>query len=143
MSLVVQIEVKRDDVDVNSTGEKLLYGRDSEAAFEARLDSAVSYNSKKPLLVDEFKSTIGFVARSFALLSLTTYVLVALPAKMSPKHNLLFTFFHVNVKKSGEATRAPIAYAFLPLLDRDGKLVGGTRGKKNVATVAVSLLSFC
>jgi hypothetical protein len=103
MSIVVQLEVKSDDGDINARGEKVIYGRGSEPLLMSRVDSSVVYNSKKPALTDEFK--------------------VRLPTTLGAKHNLYFTFFNVTVKKSGDATRTPIAYAFLPLVDARGKLL--------------------
>jgi hypothetical protein len=103
MSIAVQMEVKVDDADVMARGEKVIYGRGSEPLLVNRVESCVSYNTKKPVLVDEFK--------------------IRLPTGVGGKYNLLFTFFNVGIKKGEDATRTPVAYAFLPLFDARGKLL--------------------
>lgn len=57
-----------------------------------------------------------------------------LPASLSPRHHLLFTFYHVSVHSRKDAKKgrsseglAPVGYAFLPLLDASGRaLVRGS-----------------
>ena len=92
----------------NAKGERALYGRYCEPSELVRAGSAVMYNTKKPaLMLDEFKLRV--------------------PVYPTMKHNLLFTFYNITVKKSGEPTRAPIAWAFLPLLDSRGRLIADGR----------------
>lgn len=62
--------------------------------------SEVIYENKQPQFCSEFK--------------------LQLPLKLSSKHHLFFTFFHVNekTKKKGEdEVEVPIGFSFLPLYD--------------------------
>jgi hypothetical protein len=72
------------------------------------MTSTVWYHNKKPRYYDEFK--------------------IQLPTQLTPKHHILITFYHIDCKppkKSNKSENAatPIAYCFIPILDKNGLYV--------------------
>ncbi|KAK0179557.1 hypothetical protein PV327_005299 [Microctonus hyperodae] len=83
-----------------------IFGRSSCPEMTHEAFTSVSYHNKNPNFYDEIK--------------------IRLPADLSAKHHLLFTFYHISCQKKIEQpnVETPIAYTWLPLL-RDGHLQSG------------------
>lgn len=84
------------------TGSQCVFGKASSPPFVTSARTAVTHHNKVPDFLEEVK--------------------MALPANITPRHHLFFTFLHVSVdqSKKGKAPETAVGYAFLPLL-RDGK----------------------
>ncbi|XP_058798618.1 dedicator of cytokinesis protein 7 [Phymastichus coffea] len=83
-----------------------IFGRSSCPEMTHEYFTSVSYHNKNPNFYDEVK--------------------VRLPADLSARHHLLFTFYHISCQKKVEQpnVETPVAYTWLPLL-RDGHLQSG------------------
>ncbi|KAG7203876.1 hypothetical protein KM043_017930 [Ampulex compressa] len=83
-----------------------IFGRSSCPEMTHEWFTSVSYHNKNPSFYDEVK--------------------MRLPADLSAKHHLLFTFYHISCQKKAEQpnVETPVAYTWLPLL-RDGHLQSG------------------
>ncbi|XP_033216404.1 dedicator of cytokinesis protein 7 [Belonocnema kinseyi] len=83
-----------------------IFGRSSCPEMAHEYFTSVSYHNKNPNFYDEVK--------------------IRLPADLSAKHHLLFTFYHISCQKKAEQphVETPVAYTWLPLL-RDGHLQSG------------------
>ncbi|XP_008560858.1 dedicator of cytokinesis protein 7 [Microplitis demolitor] len=83
-----------------------IFGRSSCPEMTHECFTSVSYHNKNPNFYDEIK--------------------IRLPADLSARHHLLFTFYHISCQKKVEQpnVETPIAYTWLPLL-RDGHLQYG------------------
>ncbi|KAF7997149.1 hypothetical protein HCN44_005426 [Aphidius gifuensis] len=83
-----------------------IFGRSSCPEMTHEYYSSVSYHNKNPNFYDEVK--------------------IRLPADLSARHHLLFTFYHISCQKKAEQpnVETPVAYTWLPLL-RDGHLQSG------------------
>ncbi|XP_046488292.1 dedicator of cytokinesis protein 7 isoform X2 [Neodiprion pinetum] len=83
-----------------------IFGRSSCPEMTHEAFTSVSYHNKNPSFYDEIK--------------------IRLPADLSAKHHLLFTFYHISCQKKIEQPNVemPVAYTWLQLL-RDGHLQSG------------------
>ncbi|XP_011297900.1 dedicator of cytokinesis protein 7 [Fopius arisanus] len=83
-----------------------IFGRSSCPEMTHEAFTSVSYHNKNPSFYDEVK--------------------IRLPADLSARHHLLFTFYHISCQKKAEQpnVETPVAYTWLPLL-RDGHLQSG------------------
>ena len=83
-----------------------IFGRSSCPEMTHEYFTSVSYHNKNPNFYDEVK--------------------IRLPADLSAKHHLLFTFYHISCQKKAEQpnVETPVAYTWLPLL-REGHLQSG------------------
>ncbi|XP_061934172.1 dedicator of cytokinesis protein 7 isoform X2 [Apis cerana] len=83
-----------------------IFGRSSCPEMTHECFTSVSYHNKNPNFYDEVK--------------------IRLPADLSAKHHLLFTFYHISCQKKAEQpnVETAVAYTWLPLL-RDGHLQSG------------------
>lgn len=101
----IKIQLKEDDTDLYGPGLKCIYGKAAEASLVESGYSKVSYHNRNPEFNDEFK--------------------IKLPTHLTPKHHLLFTFYHVGCQKpkSGNGNIL-LGYSVVPLL-QEGRLVNG------------------
>ncbi|XP_014207564.1 dedicator of cytokinesis protein 7 [Copidosoma floridanum] len=83
-----------------------IFGRSSCPEMTHEYFTSVLYHNKNPNFYDEVK--------------------IRLPADLSARHHLLFTFYHISCQKKAEQpnVETPVAYTWLPLL-RDGHLQSG------------------
>ncbi|KAL7303214.1 hypothetical protein TKK_0004415 [Trichogramma kaykai] len=83
-----------------------IFGRSSSPEMMREAFTTVLYHNKTPNFYDEIK--------------------IRLPADLSARHHLLFTFYHISCQKKAEQpnVETPVAYTWLPLL-RDGHLQSG------------------
>ncbi|KAK8766565.1 hypothetical protein V5799_006661 [Amblyomma americanum] len=85
----------------------VLFGKSSCPEFVTEVYTAVTYHNKSPDFHDEIK--------------------VKLPAKLTDRHHLFFTFYHISCQRKVEQTtptETPIGYTWLPLY-HDGQLEMG------------------
>ncbi|KAL3252390.1 hypothetical protein MRX96_017703 [Rhipicephalus microplus] len=85
----------------------VLFGKSSCPEFVTEVYTTVTYHNKSPDFHDEIK--------------------VKLPAKLSDRHHLFFTFYHISCQRKVEQTmptETPIGYTWLPLY-HDGQLQMG------------------
>eukprot|EP01137_Pigoraptor_chileana_P018685 Opistho-2@78585 len=97
-----------DDDQKQATPLRCIYGKSSMTALTNNSTTAVTYHNKAPDFYEEVK--------------------IALPAKITARHHIRFTFFHVSCqppKKAHvpESVDTPIGYAWMPLLAPDGRLI--------------------
>ncbi|XP_075527914.1 dedicator of cytokinesis isoform X1 [Dermacentor variabilis] len=85
----------------------VLFGKSSCPEFVTEVYTTVTYHNKSPDFHDEVK--------------------VKLPAKLTDRHHLFFTFYHISCQRKVEQTtptETPIGYTWLPLY-HDGQLQTG------------------
>ncbi|XP_011501940.1 PREDICTED: dedicator of cytokinesis protein 7 [Ceratosolen solmsi marchali] len=83
-----------------------IFGKSSCPEMTHESFTSVTYHNKNPNFYDEIK--------------------IRMPADLSARHHLLFTFYHISCQKKVEQpnVETPVAYTWLPLL-RDGHLQSG------------------
>ncbi|XP_029468971.1 dedicator of cytokinesis protein 8 isoform X2 [Rhinatrema bivittatum] len=78
----------------------IIFGKSSGAEFVQEACTAVTYHNKSPDFYEEVK--------------------IKLPAKLTEKHHLLFTFHHVSCQqKQGASVETLLGYSWLPILLND------------------------
>ncbi|KAM9330687.1 dedicator of cytokinesis protein 8 [Gastrophryne carolinensis] len=78
----------------------VIFGKSSGPEFLEEVYTAVTYHNKAPDWYEEFK--------------------IKLPAKLTEKHHLLFTFYHISCQqKAGNSLETVLGYSWLPLLVND------------------------
>ncbi|XP_070194616.1 dedicator of cytokinesis protein 7-like isoform X3 [Littorina saxatilis] len=85
----------------------VIFGKSSSPEFSKEAFAAVTYHNKSPDFYEEVK--------------------MKLPARLTPSHHLLFTFYHIScqVKKNEPTpTEVPVGYTWVPLY-QDGRLLTG------------------
>ncbi|KAL6049946.1 RasGEF domain-containing protein [Balamuthia mandrillaris] len=98
-NIQVEVRLKEGDADPDSNdGLMLICGRSSGPRFLQTGVSSVTFHEKKPRFYDEIK--------------------VKLPGRLTNKHHLLFSFFHVNPNPKKEAQLC-LGHAVLPLFSED------------------------
>jgi hypothetical protein len=75
---------------------QLIYNKNHTEEFTDKIFTSVQYHNKTPQFYDEIK--------------------IKLPARLSPRHNLLFTFYHVPCQVGKNAEEFVVGYAFYPIL---------------------------
>ncbi|POI34176.1 hypothetical protein CIB84_002072, partial [Bambusicola thoracicus] len=79
---------------------KVIFGKSSGPEFVQEIYTAVTYHNKSPDFYEEVK--------------------IKLPAKLTEKHHLLFTFYHISCQpKQGASVETLIGYSWLPILLND------------------------
>ncbi|XP_076814693.1 dedicator of cytokinesis protein 7-like isoform X2 [Clavelina lepadiformis] len=80
-----------------------IYGKSNAPEFLSEAYTAVTYHNKSPDFYEEVK--------------------VQLPAKLTSRHHLLFSFFHISCQKKQDITpiETPVGYTWVPLL-QNGRL---------------------
>jgi hypothetical protein len=74
----------------------LIYNKNHIEEFTDKIYTSVQYHNKTPQFYDEIK--------------------VKLPARLTPRHNLLFTFYHVPCQVGKNNEEFVVGYAFYPIL---------------------------
>uniref|UniRef100_A0A8C6PNT8 Dedicator of cytokinesis 8 n=1 Tax=Nothobranchius furzeri TaxID=105023 RepID=A0A8C6PNT8_NOTFU len=80
----------------------VIFGKSSGPEFLKEVYTAVTYHNKSPDFYEEVK--------------------VALPARLTDRHHLLFTFYHISCQQKqnlGGSCETLIGYSWLPILNRD------------------------
>ncbi|NXL85452.1 DOCK8 protein, partial [Alectura lathami] len=78
----------------------VIFGKSSGPEFVQEIYTAVTYHNKSPDFYEEVK--------------------IKLPAKLTEKHHLLFTFYHISCQpKQGASVETLIGYSWLPILLND------------------------
>ncbi|XP_034956195.2 dedicator of cytokinesis protein 8 isoform X2 [Zootoca vivipara] len=78
----------------------VIFGKSSSAEFVAEVCTPVTYHNKSPDFYEEVK--------------------IKLPAKLTEKHHLLFTFYHISCQpKQGACVETLLGYSWLPILLND------------------------
>ncbi|KAG8455210.1 hypothetical protein GDO86_001415 [Hymenochirus boettgeri] len=78
----------------------VIFGKSSGPEFLAEVFTAVTYHNKTPDFYEEVK--------------------IKLPAKLTSRHHLLFTFYHVSCQpKQGASVETLLGYSWLPILLND------------------------
>jgi hypothetical protein len=93
-NIAVSVQFLETD-DVNSA-LKLIYNKNYTEDFTDKIYTCVQYHNKTPQFYDEIK--------------------IKLPARLTPRHNLLFTFYHIPCQVGKNAEEFVIGYAFYPIL---------------------------
>ncbi|XP_060697150.1 dedicator of cytokinesis protein 8 isoform X2 [Hemiscyllium ocellatum] len=86
------------DEDLNNPMQ-VIFGKSSSAEFVSEMYTSVTYHNKSPDFYEEVK--------------------VKLPAKITEKHHLLFTFYHISCQQKqnqGGSVESLIGYSWLPIL---------------------------
>lgn len=116
----IAIEIKLMDHDDSPTtpGLKAIYGDSTSSPLVSKMTSVVWYHNKKPRYYDEIK--------------------IQLPTQLTPKHHILVTFYHIDCKPPKKSNKSdiatPIAFCFIPILDKNGHLINATHQSYPVAT---------
>ncbi|XP_019373203.1 PREDICTED: dedicator of cytokinesis protein 8 isoform X1 [Gavialis gangeticus] len=78
----------------------IIFGKSSGPEFVQEMSTAVTYHNKSPDFYEEVK--------------------IKLPAKLTEKHHLLFTFYHISCQpKQGSCVENLLGYSWLPILLND------------------------
>ncbi|NXG40960.1 DOCK8 protein, partial [Psilopogon haemacephalus] len=78
----------------------IIFGKSSGSEFVQEIYTAVTYHNKSPDFYEEVK--------------------IKLPAKLTEKHHLLFTFYHISCQpKQGASVETLLGYSWLPILLND------------------------
>ncbi|NWY46142.1 DOCK8 protein, partial [Sylvia atricapilla] len=78
----------------------VIFGKSSGPEFVQEIYTAITYHNKSPDFYEEVK--------------------IKLPAKLTEKHHLLFTFYHISCQpKQGASVETLIGYSWLPILLND------------------------
>ncbi|XP_018426758.1 PREDICTED: dedicator of cytokinesis protein 8 [Nanorana parkeri] len=78
----------------------VIFGKSNGSEFLEEVYTAVTYHNKAPDFYEEVK--------------------IRLPAKLTEKHHLLFTFYHISCQqKAGNSVESVLAYSWLPILLND------------------------
>uniref|UniRef100_A0A8C3PM81 Dedicator of cytokinesis 8 n=1 Tax=Calidris pygmaea TaxID=425635 RepID=A0A8C3PM81_9CHAR len=78
----------------------VIFGKSSGPEFVQEIYTAITYHNKSPDFYEEVK--------------------IKLPAKLTEKHHLLFTFYHISCQpKQGASVETAIGYSWLPILLND------------------------
>ncbi|NWI11369.1 DOCK8 protein, partial [Crypturellus soui] len=78
----------------------IIFGKSSGPEFVQEIYTAVTYHNKSPDFYEEVK--------------------IKLPAKLTEKHHLLFTFYHISCQpKQGASVETLVGYTWLPILLND------------------------
>ncbi|XP_063036087.1 dedicator of cytokinesis protein 8 isoform X1 [Melospiza melodia melodia] len=78
----------------------VIFGKSSGPEFVQEIYTAVTYHNKSPDFYEEVK--------------------IKLPAKLTEKHHLLFTFYHISCQpKQGASVETLLGYSWLPILLND------------------------
>ncbi|XP_030322741.1 dedicator of cytokinesis protein 8 [Calypte anna] len=78
----------------------VIFGKSSGPEFVQEIYTAITYHNKSPDFYEEVK--------------------IKLPAKLTEKHHLLFTFYHISCQqKQGASVETLIGYSWLPILIND------------------------
>ncbi|XP_054034501.1 dedicator of cytokinesis protein 8 [Dryobates pubescens] len=78
----------------------VIFGKSSGSEFVQEIYTAVTYHNKSPDFYEEVK--------------------IKLPAKLTEKHHLLFTFYHISCQpKQGASVETLLGYSWLPILLND------------------------
>ncbi|XP_075453556.1 dedicator of cytokinesis protein 8 isoform X2 [Ascaphus truei] len=78
----------------------VIFGKSNSAEFLEEVYTAVTYHNKAPDFYEEVK--------------------IRLPAKLTEKHHLLFTFYHISCQpKQGASVETLLGYSWLPILLND------------------------
>uniref|UniRef100_A0A663FJK4 Dedicator of cytokinesis 8 n=1 Tax=Aquila chrysaetos chrysaetos TaxID=223781 RepID=A0A663FJK4_AQUCH len=81
-------------------GEDVIFGKSSGPEFVEEIYTAITYHNKSPDFYEEVK--------------------IKLPAKLTEKHHLLFTFYHISCQpKQGASVETLLGYSWLPILLND------------------------
>eukprot|EP00033_Pygsuia_biforma_P003084 GCRY01003391.1.p1 GENE.GCRY01003391.1~~GCRY01003391.1.p1 ORF type:complete len:1660 (+),score=148.71 GCRY01003391.1:130-5109(+) len=100
-NIVCSVMLKETD-SIDQPPLKVLYGN-SQNSLKESLSSAVTYHSKSPSFLDEFK--------------------IELPINLTGEHHLLFVFYHVTCKVTNKNECAtPIGYSWVPVF-RHGRVI--------------------
>lgn len=107
----IRFTYKDTDDDADAAGLTVFYGRSGCAAKSRESRSQVSFKNKSPSFTDEVK--------------------IALPARLTARHHILFTFYHLNVEKEGKKKgelppEVLIGYAVLPVYPHSKIIENGT-----------------
>uniref|UniRef100_A0A8C7EDF4 Dedicator of cytokinesis 8 n=1 Tax=Nothoprocta perdicaria TaxID=30464 RepID=A0A8C7EDF4_NOTPE len=79
---------------------QIIFGKSSGPEFVQEIYTAVTYHNKSPDFYEEVK--------------------IKLPAKLTEKHHLLFTFYHISCQpKQGASVETLLGYTWLPILLND------------------------
>ncbi|NXD26640.1 DOCK8 protein, partial [Spelaeornis formosus] len=83
----------------------VIFGKSSGPEFVQEIYTAVTYHNKSPDFYEEVK--------------------IKLPAKLTEKHHLLFTFYHISCQpKQGASVETLLGYSWLPILLNDRLQIG-------------------
>eukprot|EP00727_Mastigamoeba_balamuthi_P011187 m51a1_g6691 hypothetical protein (2142) ;mRNA; r:66470-76489 len=96
------------------------YNSTTGEALSTSFTTAVAYHMKTPGYHDEIK--------------------IKLPHKLTSKHHLLFSFYHISLQKT-RAVTTPIGYSFLPITTDSKTLVSGEIGLPVACDLADKYLS--
>ncbi|RMC16389.1 hypothetical protein DUI87_06716 [Hirundo rustica rustica] len=78
----------------------VIFGKSSGPEFVQEIYTAITYHNKSPDFYEEVK--------------------IKLPAKLTEKHHLLFTFYHISCQpKQGASVETLLGYSWLPILVND------------------------
>ncbi|NXO30638.1 DOCK8 protein, partial [Cisticola juncidis] len=78
----------------------VIFGKSSGPEFVQEIYTAITYHNKSPDFYEEVK--------------------IKLPAKLTEKHHLLFTFYHISCQpKQGASVETLLGYSWLPILSND------------------------
>ncbi|XP_051950035.1 dedicator of cytokinesis protein 8 isoform X2 [Xyrauchen texanus] len=80
----------------------VIYGKSSGPEFLQEIYTPVTYHNRSPDFYDEIK--------------------IRMPARLTEKHHLLFTFYHISCQQKQNQTgsvETPIGYSWLPILNND------------------------
>lgn len=91
-NITVSVRLKNNDLDPSHEGLPVIYGKSSGPKFLSSFTCQVMYHKKTPVWCEEIK--------------------LALPAKLSPSHHLLFSFSHVNCQSKGKSSSLEVLFLF-------------------------------
>ena len=74
-NICVEVRLMENDFNVNSDGQRIIFGKSTSSAMTTRDQTCVFYHNKKPKFYDEIK--------------------IQLPFKLTPNHHLLIIFYHI------------------------------------------------
>uniref|UniRef100_A0A8C3UR56 Dedicator of cytokinesis 8 n=1 Tax=Catharus ustulatus TaxID=91951 RepID=A0A8C3UR56_CATUS len=84
----------------SSCAMPVIFGKSSGPEFVREIYTAITYHNKSPDFYEEVK--------------------IKLPAKLTEKHHLLFTFYHISCQpKQGTSVETLLGYSWLPILLND------------------------
>ncbi|EGC34144.1 hypothetical protein DICPUDRAFT_153700 [Dictyostelium purpureum] len=116
-NIFLEVKLMEDDSSVTATGLKSVYGTTTSPLLCCSFITSVVYHNKKPKFSDEIK--------------------INLPAKLTPNHHLLVTFYHLGCKKTKKADNSvntPLGFSVVRLFDDDCIIVDG-KYKSPIGTV--------
>ncbi|XP_078070451.1 dedicator of cytokinesis protein 8 isoform X2 [Mustelus asterias] len=96
-NITIKIQFLADEDQSNAM--QVIFGKSSNAEFVSETYTAVTYHNKSPDFYEEVK--------------------LKLPAKITGKHHLLFTFYHISCQQKQNQAGSPetlIGYSWLPIL---------------------------